>query len=217
VRWLVALYPRGWRRRYGAELATLLDGQRFEPRAALDVLRGALDAHLHPELWRSTAVPSARLAEPGQRVLALARDEARRLHHDQLGTEHLVLALARDPDGIGQRILSAIGVDAAMVRAEALRVLGPASAPDAGGRCRAPGPRDRGELRVAPRLKRVLELAADEADGLHHVGISDAHLLLGLLREGEGCGVAILRAAGAQDLQIARDRVRDALADSPAP
>ncbi len=216
MRRLVRLYPAGWRRRYGAEFETVLAAQEPSVWQVLDVLRGAIDAHLHPGLWRSDATPFTRLGEPGRRVLALAQDEARRLRHDYLGTEHLALALARQPGGVGARVLSALGVDEAALRNEALRILGQPAAMAAGECCTA-RLLSGGEMRLMPRLKRVLDLAADEAAGLHDANVVDAHLLLGLLRDGEGVGAAMLGTLGVRDLDVVRARVREAVGELPHP
>src|SRR2546422_321232 len=76
---------------------------------ALARLLGALAAHLHPELWRPQPA-FERLSDSGRRVLGLAEEEARRLHHGYLGTEHVLLGLLREPDGAAARLLADLGI-----------------------------------------------------------------------------------------------------------
>src|SRR5262249_50289491 len=138
VRRLVHLYPSGWRRRYGAELRTVLEAEPPTVRGVLDVLRGALDAHLHPDLWRPRRPPLGGRSEPGRRVLAFAQEEARRLDHGYLGTEHVLLGLVSEPEGAAARTLADLGVGIDDLRARVEAFIGrgaPAARP---GRCRLP-------------------------------------------------------------------------------
>jgi ATP-dependent Clp protease ATP-binding subunit ClpC len=214
VRWLVCLYPAGWRRRYGAELRTVLAGERPTVRGVLDVLLGALDAHLHSELWRPQPA-FERLSEPGRRALALAQEEARRLRHGYLGTEHVLLGLLREPDGAAARLLADLGVGLDNVRARVEAIVGMGAADLASGRCRRPAAA--GGLRFAPRSKRVLQRAAEEADRRHHARVGDVHLLLGIVAEKEGVAAGVLAQVGVVNSPAFQARIAAALGEEPAP
>jgi ATP-dependent Clp protease ATP-binding subunit ClpC len=217
VSWLVRLYPAAWRRRYGDELETVLAAQAPSLLQALDVLRGALDAWLHPELAQRSPRAFARLAEPAHRVLALAQDEARGLGHRYLGTEHLLLGLTRADGGAAARVLEDLGVrpDDVRARIEAIVGLGtPARPANRRGRCARQG-LDR-DMCLTERTKRVFERAAHAADRQHAPLIGELHLLLGILEQGEGVAAAVLRELGVRDSDAFRRRVREALAQHPS-
>jgi len=133
----------------------------------------------------------ARFTERAQKVLFLARDEARRLGHPAVGTEHLLLGLLREGEGIAARSLMALGVNLDKVRAEAEKIV-------------APGKLNIGEeIGLTPRAKKVLELAQEEGrrQGVSYVGTE--HILLGLIREGEGVAARVLISEG-----LTLDKVR---------
>src|SRR5581483_112565 len=113
-------------------------------------------------------------------AVALAQEEARALHHDHLGTEHLVLGLLREERGLAGRVLRDLAVDPDRTRDAVLRLVGRGDA--------AP----RGRIRWTPRAKHVLELALREALSLGHDFIGTEHVLLGLVREAEGVGARVL-------------------------
>jgi ATP-dependent Clp protease ATP-binding subunit ClpA len=127
-------------------------------------------------------------------TLTFAQEEARRLDHDYLGTEHLLLGLLREGEGIAARSLSALGVELGAVRAAIEQTVGRGD--------RSPT----GELGATPRLKRALELAETEARTLKHRYVGTEHLLLGLLREGEGLASGLLNSLGVS-LERARGTV----------
>ena len=215
--WLVRLYPAAWRRRYGDELETVLAAQAPSLLQALDVLRGALDAWLHPELAQPSPRTFARLAEPAHRVLALALDEARGLGHCYLGTEHLLLGLTRADGGAAARVLEDCGVrpDDVRARIEAIVGLGtPARPASRQGPC-APQGLDP-DMCLTERTKRVFERAAHAADRQHAPLIGELHLLLGIIEEGEGVAAAVLRELGVRDSDAFRRRVLEALAQHPS-
>jgi ATP-dependent Clp protease ATP-binding subunit ClpC len=108
-------------------------------------------------------------------VLALAQEEAIRFNHNNIGTEHLLLALVREGEGVAARVLDSLGVELSKVRAAVERRIGRGDA--------ATSP---SEITLSPRTKKVIELAIDEAHKLGHSHIGTEHLLLGLVREGEG-------------------------------
>ncbi|MDI6823615.1 MAG: ATP-dependent Clp protease ATP-binding subunit [Bacillota bacterium] len=136
-----------------------------------------------------------RFTERAQRVIVLAQEEARRLNHDFVGTEHLLLGLIREGQGIAAKALISLGVDLERVRQEVEKMI-----PRGQG---AP----QGDIGFTPRAKKVvLELAAEEARMLGHNYIGTEHILLGLLREGEGVAARVLDNLGA-DLDRVRSQV----------
>ncbi len=132
-----------------------------------------------------------RFTKRARRVLTLAQEEAQRLNHNYIGTEHLLLGLVREENGVAVRVLRDLGVDPKQVRERVERTVG------RGQRAAF------GKLSLTPRTKRVIELAVDEARRLGHHYIGTEHLLLGLVRAGEGVAVDVLRGLG-----VSLDRVR---------
>jgi hypothetical protein len=143
-----------------------------------------------------------RFTERARRVLVLAQEEAVRLNHNFIGTEHLLLGLVREGEGVGSKTLSATGVELERVRAEVERVIGRGSE------------QATAELTLTSRCKRVLALAVKEAEQLNHAYVGTAHLLLGLIREDEGVAARILSDMGVQ-LDNLRERIRDAARTAP--
>lgn len=134
--------------------------------------------------------------EKARRVVIHAQDEARRMGHNFVGTEHLLLGLIRETNSLPAKVLQSIGLDLETVRAEVLK---------ATGRGPAIGPNE--EVTFTPRAKKVvLELAGQEARALNQNYIGPEHLLLGLIREGEGVAAQVLLAAGA-DLNKVRHQL----------
>jgi ATP-dependent Clp protease ATP-binding subunit ClpA len=122
--------------------------------------------------------------ERARKVLSLAQEEAQRFNHNYIGTEHLLLGLVREGDGVAAKVLSNLGVHLASVRAEVERMIGRG---------------DRivlGDVGLTPRAKKVVELAVDEARRLNHNYIGTEHILLGLVREGEGIAADVLQSLG---------------------
>ena len=126
-----------------------------------------------------------RFTERAQRVVSLAREEARGMGHDHVGTEHLAIALVREEEGLAGHVLRDLGIEADRTRATVLRVVGRGEG--------AP----RGGIPFTPRSKKVLQLALSEALALGHNYIGTEHLLLALVREREGVGTLVLADAGA--------------------
>ena len=122
----------------------------------------------------------ARFTEPARQVVVLAQDEARALKHNYIGTEHLLLGLLRDEDGIAARVLAELGVTVDAVRAQIRSIVGQGDGEPAG------------QIPFTPRAKKVLELALREAMGMGHRYIGTEHLLLGITCEGEGIAMRIL-------------------------
>jgi len=136
-----------------------------------------------------------RFTERARRVILLAREEAKRLDHDYLGTEHLLLGLIREGEGVAALALQNMGIDLEQVRQEVEKAVG-----------RGGGSLFLGQIPFTPRAKKVLELAVTEARNLGHNYIGTEHLLLGLIREGEGVAAQILTNLGA-DLERVREEV----------
>jgi len=133
-----------------------------------------------------------------RRVVVLAKDEARLLNHNYIGTEHLLLGLIRDGEGVAVKALESLGISLAAVRAQVQEIIGKGqSAPIS-------------HIPFTPRAKKVLELSFREALQLNHTYIGTEHLLLGLIREGEGVAAQVLMQLGA-DLFRVRQRVIELL------
>lgn len=143
-----------------------------------------------------------------RRVLQIAREEAFELRHEYVGTEHILLGLCREGEGVAAAALDRLDVDRSRVRDAVLEVVkpGPADASSvaaaSGGILGAiadtigMGRRDRVDLPYTSRAKRVLELAMSEARDLHHSYVGTEHLLLGLLKEERGIGAQVLTSLG---------------------
>ena len=123
-------------------------------------------------------------------VLALAQEEAQRLSHPYIGTEHLLLGLVRQGEGMAVQVLKSLGVELGQVRQAVEDRIGRGDQLVLG------------EMRLTPRAKRVLELAALEARRLRHNYLGTEHLLLGLLWEGEGIGAEVLQHFGLSVQQV---------------
>jgi ATP-dependent Clp protease ATP-binding subunit ClpA len=131
-------------------------------------------------------------------VMALAQDEAQRLGHNYMGTEHLLLGLVREGEGVAAVALKRLGVSLEDARAAVMHIIGH------GDRIVA------GEIGLTPRAKKVIELAVDEARRMGHHYIGTEHLLLGLLREGEGIAAGVLESLGV-NLERARGVIIETL------
>ncbi len=134
-----------------------------------------------------------KFTERVRKVMYLAREEAGRLQHDYIGTEHLLLGLIREGEGIAANVLTNLGLDLEVIRTTVESMVA------------APGSTlTLGEIPFTPKAKRVLELAIEEARQLGHNYVGTEHLLLGLIREGEGVAARVL-----QELGVDRKKVRD--------
>ena len=125
-----------------------------------------------------------KFSERARRVLTIAQEEARQLNHNYIGTEHILLGLVREEEGVAAKVLTNLGINLNKVRSAVEFI---------SGRSERPGT---GETGLTPRAKRVIELAIDEARQLSHNYIGTEHLLLGLLREGEGVAAGVLDSLG---------------------
>ncbi len=138
-----------------------------------------------------------RFTQRARRVLALAQEEAERLSHNYIGTEHLLLGIVREENGIAGRVLRELGAKPDRVAEMVERMTG-------AGR-RTPSER---KLDLTPRTKQVIEFAVDEARKLGHSFISTEHLLLGLIRQGDGVAIDVLRQLGLTPERIRRETLR---------
>src|SRR5665213_2572680 len=145
-----------------------------------------------------------RFSARARQVIVQAQEEARLFHHNYIGTEHLLLGMLAEPDGVAHEALTNAGVtlDDLRVRVQAAVGMGK----------RAPA----GHIPFTPSAKKVLELALREALTLHHDYIGTEHLLLGLIREREGLGARLLTESGV-DLLSLRMRVLDLVPPAAAP
>ncbi|MBM7555117.1 ATP-dependent protease ATP-binding subunit ClpC [Thalassobacillus pellis] len=141
-----------------------------------------------------------RFTERAQKVLALAQEEAVRLGHNNIGTEHVLLGLVREGEGIAAKALIALGLEAGKIQQEVEQLIG------------------RGEkvsqtIHYTPRAKKVIELSMDEARKLGHSYVGTEHILLGLIREGEGVAARVLNNLGVS-LNKARQQVLQLLGNN---
>jgi len=134
-----------------------------------------------------------RFTERAQKVLALAQEEAIRLGHNNIGTEHILLGLVREGEGIAAKALYALGLSSEKIQKEVEDLIGR-------------GQDATGSIHYTPRAKKVTELSMDEARKLGHSYVGTEHILLGLIREGEGVAARVLNNLGVS-LNKARQQV----------
>src|SRR6202163_3372471 len=125
-----------------------------------------------------------KFTEHARKVLQFAQEEAQRFHHKYIGTEHLLLGVVREGEGVAAKVLGNLGVELNKVRSAVEFIIG------RGDRTVA------GDIGLTPRAKKVIELSVDEARRLNHHYIGTEHLLLGLVREGEGIAAGVLESLG---------------------
>ncbi|MCX5702650.1 MAG: ATP-dependent Clp protease ATP-binding subunit [Candidatus Omnitrophica bacterium] len=140
-----------------------------------------------------------RFTERARKVIILAKEEARRFNHDYIGTEHILLGLIREGEGVAANVLQKMGVSLENIRLEIEKLVQP-----------GPATQIIGDIPFTPRSKKALELAAEEARSLGHNYIGTEHLLLGLIREGEGVASQVLLNLGL-DLNTVRNEVMELL------
>ncbi len=151
-------------------------------------------SHRAESLARHAVVVFERFTDRARRVVVLAQEEARLLNHNYIGTEHLLLGLIHEGEGVAARSLESLGISLAVVRGRVEDIIGQG--------VQAPS----GHIPFTPRSKKVLELSLREALALGHNYIGTEHILLGLIREGEGVAAQVLVALGAS-LEAVRARV----------
>ncbi len=140
-----------------------------------------------------------RFTERARKVILLAKDEARRFNHDYIGTEHILLGLIREGEGVAAAVLQKLGLSPDNIRLEVEKLVQP-----------GPATVISGDIPFTPKAKKVIELAMDEARALGHNYIGTEHLLLGLIREGEGVASQVLLNLGL-DLTKVRNEVMNML------
>jgi ATP-dependent Clp protease ATP-binding subunit ClpC len=143
-----------------------------------------------------------RFTQRARRVLSLAHEEAERLHHNYIGTEHLLLGLIREEGGVAGKVLRDLGLDPARVKEMVERLTGV-------------GRHTGGRIELAPAAQEVLQLAIEEARQMGHHYIGTEHLLLGLVRMEEGVAIDVLRRLGITPEQVRR-QTRRVLQESPS-
>ena len=137
-----------------------------------------------------------KFTERARKVLTLSQEEAQRFNHDYIGTEHILLGLVREGEGVAAKVLANLGVELDKVRSAVEYIIGRGEKSVSG------------EIGLTPRAKRVIELAVDEARRLNHNYIGTEHLLLGLLREGEGMAAGVLESLGISLEKVRAETVR---------
>ncbi len=141
----------------------------------------------------------SRFTERARKVIILAKEEAKRFNHDYIGTEHILLGLIKEGEGVAAAVLQNLGLGLETIRLEVEKLV-------------QPGPPTvvSGDIPFTPKAKKVIELATDEARNLGHNYIGTEHLLLGLIREGEGVASQVLTNLGL-DLNKVRQEVMSLL------
>ena len=137
-----------------------------------------------------------RFTERARQVVVLAQDEARALRHNYIGTEHILLGLLREEEGLAARVLRSLGVTLEEVRAQVSRMIGPGEAVFTG------------QIPFTPRAKKVLELSLREALTLGHNHIGTEHMLLAVVRETEGVAARVLLDLDADPVTIRNEVIR---------
>jgi excisionase family DNA binding protein len=183
----------------------LFEDQRRFSRA--EMTRFLARGHDHPSVSYMPDLPATgsvsdgsghfdTFTERARKVLSLAQEEAQRFNHNYIGTEHLLLGLVREGDGVAAKVLNNLGVELNKVRSAVDFVIGQG---------------DRvllGEIGLTPRAKKVIDLAVDEARRLGHHYIGTEHLLLGLVREGEGIAAGVLESLGVNLEKARRETIK---------
>ena len=140
-----------------------------------------------------------RFTDRARRVVVLAQEEARMLNHNYIGTEHILLGLIHEGEGVAAKALESLGISLEGVRQQVEEIIGQGQ--------QAPS----GHIPFTPRAKKVLELSLREAIALKSTSIADGHIALGLLREGQGLAAKVLAERGI-DTGTLREEIRTALA-----
>ena len=144
-----------------------------------------------------------RFTERARQVVVLAQDEARALKHNYIGTEHILLGLLREEEGLAARVLDSLEITVEEVRAQVARIVGQGDEVTTG------------QIPFTPRAKKVLELALREALSLGHNYIGTEHILLGLVRENEGVAARILLDFDADAEKIRNEIIRTLSPQNP--
>jgi ATP-dependent Clp protease ATP-binding subunit ClpA len=131
-----------------------------------------------------------RFTDRARRVVVLAQEEARLLNHNYIGTEHILLGLIHEGEGVAAKALESLGISLEKVRQQVEEIIGAGQSPPSG------------HIPFTPRAKKVLEIALREAKHLNHNYIGTEHVLLGIIREGEGVAAQALEALGAGEFKL---------------
>jgi ATP-dependent Clp protease ATP-binding subunit ClpC len=137
-----------------------------------------------------------KFTERARKVLTLAQEEAQRFQHNYIGTEHLLLGLEREGEGVAAKVLTNLGVQLSDVRKTVEFIIG------RGDRI------VQGEIGLTPRAKKAIELAIEEARLMKHNYIGTEHILLGLMREGEGIAAGVLNSMGVKAEQVRAETLK---------
>jgi len=151
----------------------------------------------------TVAVMFERFTNRARHVVVLAQEEARSLRHNYIGTEHILLGLLAEPDGLGAQALARFGMSLASTRDEVKAIVGTGKGTTTG------------HIPFTPRAKKTLEFALREAMQLHHNFIGTEHILLGVIHEGDGVAVQIVK--DHVDLTTLRTAVLELLPGTPEP
>jgi GNAT superfamily N-acetyltransferase len=143
-----------------------------------------------------------RFTDRARRVVVLAQEEARTLNHNYIGTEHILLGLIRESDGVGAKALESLGISLQAVRAQVEELIGRGQHTPSG------------HIPFTPRSKKVLELSLRESVQLGHDYIGTEHILLGLIREGDGVAAQVLVQLGADPNRV-RQQVIQLISSQP--
>ena len=147
-----------------------------------------------------------RFSARARKSLGLARQTALSFHHDYIGTEHMLLGIVQVGSGVAASALESLGVDRGQIRRQVEERMSPGLAPVT-----------QGQLPFTPRGKRTLEISLEEAEGLGHSYVGTEHLLLGLIREGEGIAAQALAALDVRLESVRAEVVALARGDRPDP
>ena len=176
--------------------------EEAQDQPAEEANKEAMSKHTPPSkgqpLKAQPATPFEKFTERAREALSLAQDEAKRFNHNYIGTEHILLGLLREGEGVAALVLTRMGVSLDAVRDEVERIIG------RGDRMIV------GDIGLTPRAKKVMELAVDEARRRRQGYVGTEHLLLGLVREGEGIAARVLKQFGVT-LEVVRLQVIEVL------
>src|SRR3990167_7355100 len=140
-----------------------------------------------------------KFTERARKVILLAKEEAKRFNHDYIGTEHILLGLIREGEGVAAEVLQNLGLSLETIRLEIQKLVQP-----------GPSTIVSGNPPFTPKAEKVIELAMDEAKAMGHNYVGTEHLLLGLIREGEGVASQVLLNLGL-DLNKVREEIIELL------
>jgi ATP-dependent Clp protease ATP-binding subunit ClpC len=146
-----------------------------------------------------------KFTERARKALSLAQEEAQRFQHNYIGTEHLLLGLIREDEGVAAKVLLNLGVRLDGVRQDIETIIGRGNQAVVG------------SIGLTPRAKKVIELAVDEARRMQHHFIGTEHILLGLVREGEGIAAHTIESMGVSLARVREETLRVLKPENPAP